>query len=377
MYKIKSLDWFGIYWGFVIIFLPLFHPVNSGIMSSRDYKDGVFYLACAISLFLFEKKKIKNLEVAAFILSMILFLNWKYVSDSIAFFHMLGCFLTIGIMFQFAHYWEKSKKFICAAFLVALLAQFIWLIFHWVGLEPSRIWGTFRRPVGCPDLACEIPSPIGSLDNSMVTAAYFVPIVPFALAVGGWFVLIPSILSLFLLNSAGGWFGFAAVFGYLALWSINRKTAWLGFVAPIVVALLVPFISVYLPFLDDSTRYGAWASTIHNVGLTVFGKGAGWFFHNGRVAVDPALKFYHEHNEFLSLYVSSGIVGIVLVSYFLKEILKNHLENFAASASLLATLCVSYTAFPLHISSSALTFAVACGALMSYINKVDYSQAKF
>jgi len=31
----------------------------------------------------------------------------------------------------------------------------------------------------------------------------------------------------------------------------------------------------------------------------------------------------------------------------------------------------------LHISSSALTFAVACGALMSYINKVDYSQAKF
>lgn len=376
MEKIKRLDWFGIYWASVIVILPLYHAIYPFNMPSRDYKDGFYYLSCAVSLFLFQKKTVQGehftaLKILSFCFVSLLYINWKFVTDNVAFFHIFGICLTLAIMFQFAHYWKNSKKLICLGFSIALISQFSWVTANWLDIQPSNLWGAMRKALQCIDPLCPIPV-TGSLENPMLTASYLSPILSFATVRLGLFAFVPFLISLFLLKSAIAWFSFFAVISYVVFLYIERyrkiKISWLGFVFPVVVAIITPFLSHYWSFLSDSTRYKAWSSIILNVGFSAYGKGAGWFFYKGREIVDPILRFYQEHNEFLALYVAGGFLGVYIVLCFFYILLKNYKMDFNATASLLATLCTSYGAFPLHISSSALTFAIACGALMSYIN---------
>ena len=359
---------FGLFWAFVIVILPLYHPKLNVIMSSRDYKDGLFYLLAALSLCLFERKFSPPTYIAMFLVGFVFIRN---VPDSIAFFHTLGIILSIGLIGQFSYYWQDCKKYIYHGFLIAVIAQILWIFSQYAGFEPSNLWNN-RGAVGGGSYL-----PIaGSLDNPMVTAAYLAPIVPLLLFFKAA-VAVPLLACLafcfILLKSSIGIFGVFIAFAYIIchlLFNRLREFLFVAIATPFVVMIIAPHFS----FLSDSTRYGAWADAIKNVGFTVFGNGLGWFFHNGRNVIDPKLLFFHEHNEFLSVYFATGIVGLIAFIVSLYYITRKHAMEPIAAASFFATLAVSYGAFPLHISSSALTFIVACGALLSYsINKTEAS----
>jgi hypothetical protein len=365
--KLKNADWFGIYWAFFIVFLPLYHPKLNVSMSSRDYKDGLFYLLAAFSLVVFRNKFSPPTYIAAFLFGFVFIRN---VPDSIAFFHTLGIILSIGLIGQFAYYWRDCKKYIYHGFLIAATTQILWVCSHKIGFEPSNLWN-IRGAIGGGALPV-----VGSLDNSMVTAAYLAPIVPLLLFFQAA-VAVPLLACLafcfVLLKSAIGIFGVFIAFLYIIchlLFNRLREFLFIAIATPFMVMIIAPFF----PFLSDSTRYGAWTDAIKNVGFTAFGNGLGWFFHNGRKIIDPKLLFFHEHNEFLSVYFATGAVGLIAFLVSISYVARKHAMEPIVAASFFATLAVSYGAFPLHISSSALTFIVACGALLSYsINKTEAS----
>jgi len=348
---------FGIFWGIMVAFIPAYHPLAVG-MSSRDYKDAAYILACALSLCLF--RKMFTARIVGFLITSSVLVSLR-ITDSISFFHCLGILLSLGLFLQTATHWQKAWPYICTGFLVAVLIQFAWTIGHMNNFDIASLWGVSRGPPGCKGNNCVFPV-AGSLDNSMVSAVYLAPVLPFLFVFRLWIaipVFLVGVINLYFFNSAMGFYGliFPAINCFL-----NLKMALLALVA---IPSVVYFLS-HIDFLSDSTRYGAWVSILEKTGFTWTGNGLGYFFHKGRELVDPTLKFYHEHNEFIAIYVAMGFIGLVLASILMFNVLKLARHDKAVTGSILATIAVSYGGFPLHISSSAMTFAIACGALMSY-----------
>jgi hypothetical protein len=184
-----------------------------------------------------------------------------------------------------------------------------------------------------------------------------------------WIMLIPLILvTLFLPQSKGAVAAFMMV-GVVWLWPRVRWLSTTLLAAGILAAL--SYIAYFgLDHWSLAPRIGLFSNSF--VSITVFGYGIGSFWSTYPLFYDAAITssehVYHfstgprtAHNDFLTMGVETGIVGLILLGWFFMEVLKR--RDDVAWYVVVSFLALGVFNFPAYVPTTLFMAALCAGFL--------------
>lgn len=108
-------------------------------------------------------------------------------------------------------------------------------------------------------------------------------------------------------------------------------------------------------FFSGQERLAVWENILDWSALeNGMGRGLGFFHDNYAAVFRHTQLFIHEHNEYLFMYTSFGIFGVILSVFAVYLVLKQEASRQKSATIAFLFLCVG--SFPLHISSLAIIF---------------------
>lgn len=224
------------------------------------------------------------------------------------------------------------------------------------------------------NLANVIPYPVGALGQESLTGALIAVLSPSLLYKTSKRWLMVPLLALLLLDVT---FGYLAFFGAISFYFGYKKLY--AHVLAIIILLIVISLGViginynHLEFFNDKGRFDLWFTVIDNykqwdLSSQLFGKGLGYVWHNlGHIKDIDNKPFRYLHNEYLELLYAFGIVGVGLMGWMLKPLLKVKFDEQSAIllSVIFAIIINSAGNFTLHIAPIGLIFLIVYSCLIT------------
>jgi len=242
--------------------------------------------------------------------------------------------------------------FILNCIVTASLIQFVWILANFAGLHPSNVFGYIfgygRQFVNVPSVQAT-----GSLLNIGLTGAHFALSIPAFFRGKLHYLAIIPLTGAILTGSSmaiASAVGVVLYYGWLKM-NFNKYIPWM--------ALLVSGIFYYFTSLGNSTllsdthRKVVWQTTMDlfmRSGDLLTGFGLGHFsiyFHKYFIINNYA--FRSTHNEYIQMLYNFGIMGSVLILFWLFKAIKNQ-KNPIYLCGIFAMSINCYGNFMFHIS---------------------------
>lgn len=288
--------------------------------------------------------------------------QWNPVSVNVMFqqFYILGGIVFFAVYYQ--GHTEEGQEYLLNGMAIGCLLQCLFVLTEWLGFDLYQLLIISFNEVAIERAPGMEDSLNGTLGNPNLTGAY-IALSAFSLFRMKWFGLLPvPIVALSLIDSSMATVSLMAGSAY---WLNNhfklipKYFLYIGAAALMVCAYF--FIKGY-----DSGRFSSWAQIIGAMDLEHFtlGKGPGWFADNGRNIVSGRV-YMQEHNEFLALINTFGIVGLAIISPVIYQFMKSKDERPIFAAILFAAFCNAFGHFNLHQSTTAIIIIVSASICLA------------
>lgn len=320
---------------------------------SRTSKDNLAVVIMSlVAILIPQRRKISN--YARFVvvyMVLILAFNQYFVASINVMFQTF--YLLIGIVFAVKFYEGfdmDSRHIIKHGLIVGALIQIASSLLDMAGIN---LYGYVIESItNSKQIAMNVPDFGGTFAHSNLLGSYLA--LASMLALPNIFLF--SIIFIGLLMTKSAMAIAAGIAGLIYYFNYKK-----GIINPVLlyIGAIIAMICVYFigAFGLDSDRFSTWNKIFLDVDLHHFliGKGAGWF--PDAMYTNGAEKMQQEHNEFISFFNIFGIIGVGLVTPFLKNISKQRDASFAALCFCGFVSCFGH--FNFHVSTIALTLIVS------------------
>lgn len=370
---------FGLYWGAVLIALPLFMRVGPPI-SPRVPKDFFFAFAVIISAFLFKRKNsIPWLAPLSIALIGMAFLNqYNFTSLSVQYqFVMFSCgmFALLQISSNISSF---DRRIIKNALAITCVIQSILVVVSAFGIDLYRhmvelVYGATTLDISLKDMKT-VSIGLGSLQSRSLSSALIASTLPF-LFNGKFKIFIPlTVAALYLADSTMAIMSIPLAMIVMAYKKFIGKN---GLALLLTATLACAIYLIYTTdsgFFNGSERALAWAQSVEHYfsNFEFFGKGLGYVYDNYHLFGSERVKMRQLHNEYLEILYAFGIPGILICVYGLFSILKTSRPSLELMSFLI--MCGNgFGFFNLHISSTALVFVVVTAIILreNHVKKLE------
>lgn len=359
---------FAIYWAIVILVMTFI--IFKSPVKPRDYKNFIFLFSGLSSIVMFGISKIrKDVLLSAIPLIGLGFLNQHHFMAANPTYQFLFMLTGFGVFMQFYERWSPDvESVLYGTIAFACLIQCLWVLLNYYNIDPYQLVSGERQKLIRGAIGPDGRFPvIGSLGHWMVTGSYLSVALPFVIRLNPY-LLICLFIAAFALPSGAMVFcgaAMAMLYGVNLFW--KNKWFWIISILSLILGYIVlePY-GVFYP----SERIKIWITAFDFVQNPIIGNGLGYFsdafkqVYQGHFVENHA----HPHNEFVAAYVSFGVVGLLIFSYWIVKILALRNIDIYATLSLIAFLAAACFGFPFHISSIAI---IAIISLASILNKSD------
>lgn len=337
---------------FLIALLPLFNRV-AVVDLGRVSKDNLFaILSIALSAILEPKRRLPRWVHASALLLSIYPVMISKNPASIAgmmqsFYFFSGIFMLIRLIesFDLAMFEVVKLALIAGACIQSFLIVFEYLFFD--------LYAEFMYLFGAKGKFYATKYFAGSLMNSNLSGAY--------VALASLFVFERSKLLFGLCVGAmvlsGSLMGPLSIMP--ALVYMNTGLSKIKIILPVFIVFIVaPFVGVGG---HDSLRFEIWKGILdqYDFGHFLFGGGFAWFYDLGLIFDGTWVA--QEHNEYLALINTFGLIGVGLFVWFLYDFCTFNFKEKSVEAFILAFMFNSYGHFALHQSTVAVLFIFVLG----------------
>jgi len=356
------MDHFNIYWGAVILLLPLWIRIEKIPVDMRFTKDMFFNVCVMMSLVLFARRKKIDIKILSICLGIIFvsFYN-QWLITSYAVINQFIC-VVMGVL-CFIQFHSKLKKndenFYLNILSISAIIQAVLVVFTYADINLYYYiikifnWGANYK------LGSSMIPYLGSLGNPMVCST-FLSITTISLLRNKWFLFLPlNLWAIYLTDSASGIVScFFGLFTYFMMkYFKSKKITFLsiGFLI-FLGSVLVAFGREKFSLLDDNNRFIVWKQSLTFIdGINVlYGRGLGFIADNySRVYPIYGEPFRHLHNEYLEVFLAYGIIGLLILLLTLFVMLKRA-NNTIIISIVIAYLITMITSITLHISATAI-----------------------
>lgn len=386
VYRHRSINWFGIYWMLVPLYILLFmYPTDH--VGPRDYKNHMFLYAALFSLLTFRTRHHWVSLLSVPLLFIGLFTQHTFMAATPTR-HFIFLTVSLLLLAQLIHNWSAStRRYIYTGLAVGHVLACAWVFAEWMNYDPYkwfwhglRSWGFDPYP-GAPLIRIDPVSRLeyaripvaGPLGHWMVTASYLGATLPFL----PWFLWPLTLATAYCLPS-GLLPVLLVVAGVLYVLTLRRgKECLVG--AAIGSLLALPFIwdesikSQIMRLLEPSERLQIWRQAWELYDHRWIGHGLGIFRDSFHSTVGSRFLevHMHPHNELVLIYSSFGFLGLLTVFALIIYALRRYRTDLQASLSLIILLVACLGAFPLFISSTAFIVLVALAALLGHNNRIN------
>lgn len=269
--------------------------------------------------------------------------------------------LGIGMIVCVAGLTESNKRTLAWVYLTACLFQVPLAI-----LQKLGVWWIFR-PV---DHA--LPQVSGWAGGPALLSHLLAPSIPLAIFYC-WPLVIPILLAMLLAGSVGGILA-AAIGGMWAAWRVPRMRLYAAILGASGLLYALVRHGLHLSFRWEIWKFtlkdlysgaGAWGI----VKTVLIGDGPGGFssrhyiLHSDGMASTP---WGEMHNEFLQIFFDFGIIGIILLAFFILDVFTRRAftsfeEARAWKGALLVLLISSLSYFPFQTTVTGLAAILVVG----------------
>jgi hypothetical protein len=369
------------YWSFVLIVLPLFLRIEP-FVDLRFQKDYFFIFSSFVGVILFglgKTDKTTRIVLVSFVA--LAFFNQVKSTNEAAFFQFM-CLSSAAILIP--HFKSRiDSEFIDriqTTFFYVLLIQCLYTTLQNFNLYPIEAFlPRYVNYAGKWLPAADVPkiTPPGSLGNQNYTSGLIAALLPFCLSWRRAPIFIWAIICLYLQESALGWVGAAG--GLWIVWFVKTKRKMLLFSISSIIGLIGLWFMIQHPFFRAGDRLLMWPFIVYfGLHKPLFGWGPGafrthfhGFLHSPQVSklheIPKDMQSFREpHCDYLSLFVTFGVIGIILAGLLLSKI-KFDKEKALFLGSFGSILINATGNFPFHISAISLV-AIICYSIIS-INK--------
>ena len=219
-----------------------------------------------------------------------------------------------------------------------------------------------------------IDRPVGALGQESLSAALIAVLSPSLLYKSSKKWLLVPFIALLLLNTTFGILSFLGgilfYLGYKRLYPCVLYTViGLCFVFLFLIGINLDGVE----FFNDKGRFDLWLEVLRNfkewdLSSQLFGRGLGYVWHNFTHVTDIDNKpFRYFHNEYLELLYAFGSVGVFLVGWMMKPLLKVKFDEQSAIllSIIFAIIINSAGNFTLHIAPIGLIFLIVYSCLIT------------
>jgi hypothetical protein len=364
---------FILYWGMILIILPLYMRI-SGPVDPRVSKDLFLIAVSFASLLLFGFKKPVNKYLSSIfaVLSALGFYNQhdQYsITVIMQFVHLNLGFLIILQMIS--HFNADDENLLLNFLSVVCVIQSAWIFFNSINLDPTFWYMTYfyeglhkLHPMTLQDFPKDHLQIIdGSLGNSNLSAALIAITAP-TLFRKKLYLLLPLVeYALYKLDCDGAFISFLfPVFYYLLGRYFGFNKILIGSIGAFIIFCSIAFFVIGSKsdrgFFDDGERYALWKSTASKVinESPTIGLGLGYLIDKRVVVSTGNTKqvFWQLHNEYVEMFLAFGLVGLILLTLTLLPIFLAQQKSQLFFTCFLS-FCVNCTInFPARISSLAI-----------------------
>ncbi len=346
-----------------IFFLPVVRPGFDPMRGGR----AILFTAIAMMIIFAGRAMCISMPLAFFALYLVI---WEacllFFNPSFGIF--LPFLLGIGLIACMAGLTESNKRTLAWVYLTACLIQVPLAIIQKLGF-----WWLYR-PIdpAAPQIA-------GWAGGPALLSHLLAPSIPLAIFYC-WPLVIPILLAMLLAGSVGGILA-ATIGGMWAAWRVPRMRLY----ASILGAGGLVYVLIRHGF-HLSYRWEIWKFTLKDlysgagiwstIKLILFGDGPGGFSSRNYVLhADGAatLPWTEMHNEFLQVFFDFGIVGILILAFFMLDVFTrraftNYEEARAWKGALLVLLISSMSYFPFQTTVTGLAAILIVGANLTKEN---------
>ena len=279
--------------------------------------------------------------------------------------------LCIGILFikSIAESVDLGKfKIFCYLFLILVVVNLILSVFQYFSLDPLYSMAFIQT---------YIPEPTGFLRLNSHLGTMTAISAPFLFFLNPYLVILCLPL-LFFSKSSVAVVSFLVGIGYLILKKYGKKVFFI--ILGLIVLLGVGFVFFYdMPSGNFGYRIDIWGRTISEVlkKAPIFGFGLGQFAvwaPKSMQSNGQPLVWLQCHNEILQTWFEIGIVGVLIIFAYLKDITKKAFQGSRHIKSLLTSKDTAYASvmiifmnslinFPFHLARLAGISCLAIGLL--------------
>lgn len=341
----------NIFLGISIALLPLFTRILP-FDFNRDSKD---YLFIVIAIVIMSSLgQIKRQVTAPMLISSIyiVFMITFNQGDPASPFTLLHTIEIAAGWFLFIRYYQCHEKehvqYIYNGMIAGSLIQSIIAICGFFGFE---LYGWIISLF----INVEIISPrigslnmCGSLGNNNLLASYLCTCIPAYFTLKNKYLVILPIVAVFLSSSVMGIASLLAALFYF----INTK---FNIISKVKLYLVSIFFMIVIPFFNirlDSGRFEIWRRIINSASVKnwVIGIGPGGFA-NWKVRSHNGITFEQEHNSYLTIFNTFGMIGIVLFCWVFYKFTRRRDSNMILSVTLFVAFCNMWGHFAINQST--------------------------
>lgn len=323
--------------------------VYAQILTSGNFtrfgKDSLFLImAPLLSLFGKDLRELPRPEFfAMFYLVFITFINPNDFLLPVSFYHTImtlaGAAIAINLYKKITN--ETKKTFFnCLIFSSWIFTA--WIFLEKFNIKPYRLYIELIGNVTVRSTHA-ISHVSGPLGHPNLSGAYLALCIPALLNYNKLKTVAISLIAIYFCDSALPLvtaFGVISYF-YWAKLSLNRE----------VPFYLFSILGVIIFFTGigglDNQRFFIWENALKLDFNWLFGGGVGFFGNNY-----PTAAVKHEHNEFLAVFMSYGIIGLGILLMLFKRAVRA--SSPAVTSGLFGVFVNFYGNFPLHVSVLAL-----------------------
>lgn len=347
----------NIFLGAALVAAPFF--IKAGVRTTTVLSQEWFFaLVTFLGLMLFGAKANHRIKVLGVMVFLIAFTAINPFGLFQYFQLMMSCAGVAFIALVYANRKSLNLDFLAKCFGLICLIESGWIILQYFNFDLHSEWIQFLSP-SYKAIKLNGGELYGSLGNINHSGALIACTLPF-LRPRYW--IIPSI-ALYLGNSTMP--VICAMVAVISLYSYRKE-----FYLPIInagIVLLIAAIGLFnglihsASFFHDNGRVQVWKLMFQDVGYQFWGKGFGYISELFSRNVINEQRFYQAHNEWLELYVISGLLGVGVGIYLILPVFKNK-GNSAINACLISLLVNSLGNFTFHLAPLFMIFGT-CYAL--------------
>lgn len=340
--------------GASIVALPLFIRICS-VDTNRLSKD-ILFSSIAMLIISMSKRSIKKIPNELIVPSIYIMLTIMFNQhDPLSLNSLIHTICLSSGWFMFVSLclsWDMiDKKVIYNGIMIGSIVQSIIGIFGFFNIEIYfGIIKLFRNVVLTSEATGSL-NVIGSFGNNNLLASYLCISVPFFFSKKDTAILsVIPIVAILLSKSQMGLMSLVAGLVYY----INNRFCILS---KIKIYILTSLSMVIIPFFDigiDSGRFELWRKILSTASVKhyVFGMGLGWFPDmNITVSSTGSALLLQEHNSYLSLFNSFGLIGLLLMFPIFVMLLKQKNDDLVISSAMFIVFCNSWGHFTVQQST--------------------------